>query len=662
MKRLTIVSLVAAIALPFAALADLNSTAVLSVGGTLSLATGTIGTSGGDIQFTGTTLTFQGSAEGANLGSLGSSGFNAITPDGVQDTAPLESTSAIPSTDLVAGDVFAVETNGGNGAKVLIIAVSSSSMSLQYTTYGAAASSGGGSTVGPTITSVVNNYSFIPDGFVNSGVAPGTIIAIFGTGMSAPATGTVMLQSSAGGGIPKMLGGTALSVSVGATTVTPAMYYATPSQIAAVLPSSTPTGPATLTVTYNGMTSARFVFYVVPYAVGFDTFYGAGSGLLTATNSTTGAVFNYTNSVSPGETIVLWGSGLGADTADSDTVFTDTPHAVNTALQIYIGGVQAEVLYAGSSGYPGLNQFDVVVPADAPTGCWESVVATAGTGANAVSSNFGFLPVNQGGGECIDSAFGVTGSIIGTLSGQGTVKSGEILIGQLTLTVNGAQQTTNVASADFASVSGASYGSFSGSISIGGCMVTEVINSTLAGVPAAHGLDAGTVNLMGPAGNYQLTSSEKGFNQATLPSSAITSSGGAFVFSNGSGGADVGGFTLTVNFPNPLLDWTNQSAAATVNRAEGLQVNWSGGAPGSIVSISGASLNLITGVQGIFTCLANQSSFGFLVPAYVTSILPAGRGDLTIENITDYVNFTAAGIDYGTASGVTLTSITSTYQ
>jgi hypothetical protein len=50
------------------------------------------------------------------------------------------------------------------------------------------------------------------------------------------------------------------------------------------------------------------------------------------------------------------------------------------------------------------------------------------------------------------------------------------------------------------------------------------------------------------------------------------------------------------------------------------------------------------------------------VPAYVTSILPAGRGDLTIENITDYVNFTAAGIDYGTASGVTLTSITSTYQ
>ena len=154
----------------------------------------------------------------------------------------------------------------------------------------------------------------------------------------------VTLQSSASPGIPTTLEGATLSVSVGGTTVTPAMYYATPGQIAAVLPSSTPTGPATITVSYNGATSNAFSFQVVPAALGLDTFYGTGKGLITATNTTTGALYNYTNSAKPGETIILWGSGLGADTADSDTVFTTTPHPVNTPLQVYFGGVPGTII------------------------------------------------------------------------------------------------------------------------------------------------------------------------------------------------------------------------------------------------------------------------------------------------------------------------------
>ena len=202
-----------------------------------------------------------------------------------------------------------------------------------------------------TITGITNNYSYTPAGFPNSGIAPGTIFAIFGSNMSS-APATVTLQSSAGLGIPKTLEGATLSVSVGGTTVTPAMYYATPGQIAAVLPSNTPVGAATITVSYNNETSNAFPFQVVPSAFGLDTYYGTGSGPITATNSTTGAIYTYTNSAKPGETIVLWGSVLGADTADSDTVFTSTPHAVNTPLQIYFGGVPATILYAGSSRYP----------------------------------------------------------------------------------------------------------------------------------------------------------------------------------------------------------------------------------------------------------------------------------------------------------------------
>ena len=194
-------------------------------------------------------------------------------------------------------------------------------------------------------------------------------------------------------------------MSVGGTTVQPAMYYATPGQIAAVLPSNTPTGSATITVSYNGATSNAFSFQVVPYALGINTYFGTGGGLILATD-TSGSIFTYTNSAKPGQTIVLYGSGLGADTADSDTVFTTTPHAVNTPIKIYIGGIPATILYAGSSGYPGYNQIDLTIPDNVPTSCYVGFVGVTGSGKNITTTNFGSLAISPSGGQCNDSIFG----------------------------------------------------------------------------------------------------------------------------------------------------------------------------------------------------------------------------------------------------------------
>ena len=153
----------------------------------------------------------------------------------------------------------------------------------------------------------------------------------------------------------------------------------------------------------------------------------------------------------------------------------------------------------------------------------------------------------------------------------------------------------------------------------------------------------------------------KGTYEAKLPTNAITSSGGAFTF-NGSGGADVGSFKTTVNLPNPLLNWTNQSADATINRSQGVQVNWTGGGPGTYVIIAGGSSDDTTGANGNFTCIANQSALSFTVPAYVTSTLPAGSGSLTVENVASYSTFTATGLDFGIGFGFTGAQINSTYQ
>jgi hypothetical protein len=226
-------------------------------------------------------------------------------------------------------------------------------------------------------------------------------------------------------------------------------------------------------------------------------------------------------------------------------------------------------------------------------------------------------------------------------------------------------KTDNIADADFSKTTSSTFGSSNGSFySIGSCFVSEVVSSTGGGTVTTTGLDAGSsIGLTGPAGSYTLPASTfaKGIYEASLPSTAITSSGGAFTFT-GTGGADVGSFTATVNLPNPILTWTNQSAAATITRTQGVQVNWTGGAPGTYVIISGNSLNLSAGVSGSFTCVAPQSALTFTVPSYVTLTLPAGTGSLDVENGSSFGTFTASGLDHGTTFGFTGVEINSTYQ
>jgi len=667
-RKIAAFSAITAVAflLPVAALADINSTATLSVGQSLNLDTGTTNTSGtGDITFTGTSITFIGNAKGGVIpGFTGTTSFGQLTQSLLQSLAALASPAPIPASSLTAGAtagaIIGLGTNGGNAAKLLVMAISSTSITLQYTTYGAS-STGPGT---PTVTGVTNNYSFIPAGFPNSGVTPSSIITIFGSNMAAPVTGTLTLQSSAGAGIPTTLNGTSISATVSGKTVPLGIYYATPTQIAAVLPAATPTGTGTITVTYNNVASNAFTLQVVASAFGLDTYYGTGNGLVTATDATTGALFNYTSSMSPGQTITLWGTGLGADAADSDTVFTTAPHAVNQSqVQVWIGGFQAKVLYAGSSGYPGLNQINVTIPSGV-TGCNVTVVVVV----NNVPSNFATGPFNQGGGVCSDPAFGITGSQLTNLSGQTTVKSGSVFVGQsISPNPSGVQTTNNIAFAEFQSVTGSAYGAATGSASIGSCIVTEVISLNGGGNVTSKGLDAGSVSLAGPGGaNYSLMSAAvlPGFYTAMLPASAITSSGGTYVFSwtGGSGTTAVGASTATVNLPNPILSWTNQSVGATVARSQGVLVTWTGGAPGTFVYIAGNSMNSTTGASGSFVCYAPQSALQFMVPSYVTETLPAGTGMLTVENLTSYTTFTAPNLDYGIGFGFTSVAINSTYQ
>jgi hypothetical protein len=173
-------------------------------------------------------------------------------------------------------------------------------------------------------------------------------------------------------------------------------------------------------------------------------------------------------------------------------------------------------------------------------------------------------------------------------------------------------------------------------------------------------MDPGTVTMTGPVGGTvtlaQLLASS-GIYFAQLAAGAIPSTGGTFTF-HGTGGTTapiVGAFTAAVTLSNPLLNWTNSSAAATVTRSQGLGVSWTGGASGTYVVISGSSSATVAGqsVSGGYSCFAPQSAFQFTVPSYVLAILPAGSGNTTVSGFTNYQSFTAPNLDIGTAFGAT---------
>jgi len=649
-----------ALIFPVAALADFTGTQTLTTGGitTLDLDTGVAGASGGDILWTGSGISMQGNAMELNL--TANSGFSGPSGLSLLDQSLLTqfgsySSSPIPLGALTVNNIFAVHTNDGNYAAFVATAQSGSSITLQFVTFAGAAPTR------PTITAVLNNYGLIPSGFTNSGIAPGTLFIIQGYGL-ASATSVSSLESTTGGSVlPTTLNAASVSVTVGNVTVAPAFYYAENIQLALVLPSGTPIGQGTVTVTYNGQTSAPFYFNVVASALGFAAYYGTGSGLAHAQDLNYG-YFNYGSSIPPNTTIRLIGSGLGADpdpARDTQYVTPSAADAIDALAHVYVGGIDAAIVYQGPEGYPGLDEIDITIPPAAPAGCFISVVGVTAAG---VPTNFLTLPI--GTGECQDS-LGYTGTTIAGLIGNTTVN-----FGSLSLTYSpplassgiGTQAYTQ-ASAEFLSESGSAFGANGGFVSAGSCIANESLTSTTtsAGTP----LNAGTITVNDPNGvaAVALASQGSGIYGAQLPAGFLTEAGGTFQITAiaGTPAPAVGAFNTSVNFPTPLLNWTNQAADATVVRSQGVTVTWSGGASGTYVFISGASSS--GPASSSFICFAPVAAGTFTVPAYVLATLPASTsGSLEIVNQTAPQTFTATGLNYAYATGEVGYNNNATYQ
>lgn len=106
----------------------------------------------------------------------------------------------------------------------------------------------------------------------NSGIAQGSMFVVKGAGL-----GPASLVVAKSFPLLTTMAGTSVTVSVGGANVNALIYYTSDNQVAAILPSSTPTGGGTVAVTYKGQTAYAMIA-VVASNVGVFTVNQGGTG------------------------------------------------------------------------------------------------------------------------------------------------------------------------------------------------------------------------------------------------------------------------------------------------------------------------------------------------------------------------------------------------
>lgn len=531
---------------------------------------------------------------------------------------------------------------------------------------------------GPSIASpgVYNSASYILSTFPNGGIAQGSIFVVFGSGLG---PSTIVYNSS----LPYQtsLGGTSITVTVTSTNMACFMFYTSAGQVAAILPSGTPVGTGTITVTYNGATSNAVPIKVVKNALGLFTRNQQGSGPAVVQDSNNN-YNSYINAFQPSETVTFWGTGLGP-ISGSDATTPPSGNLPGTTVTANIGGQNAVVQYAGRSGYAGEDQINVTIPGGV-SGCFVPVYFTV----NGVASNFVMIAVGSSGAVCSDPNLFTTADLQNITNYQ-NLRVGDIVLEQYSLAISGlpisiAPEENENGTGSFGNFSAAtllsSIGGLDPAVAISqGCMVYQFgTGESFLDPVLPKGLDAGqALNVTGPNGTKQIARTSTG-NYATQ-FVAPTLSGaapadflvpGTYTLDNGTGGADVGAFKVSITIP-PIVTWSNRSAISTVPRTQPLTITWTGGPANGNVYIAGisplnanASTNSYSGA-GEFICLAPSSAGTFTVPAAVLSALPPsatlsgpgysiGAGIIVVSSEAGSSQTTVAGLDVfgaGASSG-----------
>lgn len=505
----------------------------------------------------------------------------------------------------------------------------------------------------------VNSASYRIPGSSGAGVAQGSMFAVFGRGL-----GPSVVASATQFPLTTSLRGTSVTVTVGGVSAAALILFTYQTQVNAVLPSTTPVGNGTITVTYNGQTSAPAPIQVVASAFGFYTFDSSGWGQAIALNLS-GQQNTIIQTFHPGDWGSLWGTGLGA-IASSDAVAPpvgDLPGEI----RVYVGNTAATVNYHGRAGCcSGLDQINFQIPAGVQ-GCHVPIAVQAG----GTLSNVATIAVSASGQTCSDSVMGQ--DLVNKLASGQNATFGYVRLENLNAPFDPSQAyraNMDFGFATFSRYTPQTAGLAEYGVSSGYCVAVDSSNwRSVRGYPtlvdsSLAQLDTGlALTLQGqgtmPISQTYLAGYYFGQLNATVP--RFLWSGLSYSVS-GAGGKDIGAFSATETTSIPSVDFTNIGRSQSLSRSADLVVQWSGGDPGmqnGQVTIGGYSYrNSNADNWAMFQCTAPLSAKTLTIPGWILAALPPSgtgqNGTLTyplgwiwIGQYSNPVTFQAPGLDRG---------------
>ncbi len=322
------------------------------------------------------------------LGSGGTYQFKAVYPG--NGLSPLNAITTPPtsnnfSLNLTAGTFsFSLIPTGGSPVQFFDLTGSIFYNPATASCTGVSASACGvagvGQSQGGTITGPVSG-SFDTTPVVNSvisasaygafaAIAPATWIEIYGTNLATTAQQGWTGADFNGANAPSALGGTTVTVAGKPAFID----YVSPHQVNVQVPSGIPTGKQQVVVTTFGGPSIGTTVTVNTVEAGMlaPPVFQLPAGQYIVALFPNGATYvlppGVTSAVptaraKPGDTIMLYGIGFGTVTPNINAGVLVQQSNNLQGLQVFIGGAQAAVQFAGLvQGYLGLYQFNVVVP------------------------------------------------------------------------------------------------------------------------------------------------------------------------------------------------------------------------------------------------------------------------------------------------------------
>jgi uncharacterized protein (TIGR03437 family) len=228
------------------------------------------------------------------------------------------------------------------------------------------------------------------------------------------------------------LGGVSVQIRSGDVTTAGLMLRASWDFVSALVPSATPLGDATVTVTYRGRSTAPLPIRIVSTSVGIRTRNQQGSGAAIAyhappgTMLSPGITFSSPNTLSqaakPGQLVAMQATGFGPVTFDETQNLSQD---LDVAAEVIVGNLPATVM--GKLRFAtGQDVILFQVPENVPEGCYVPVVVRAG----GVTSNVASISIASSGGACSDPG-GLSASDIEAAQKAGQFNFGMVFLQHL---------------------------------------------------------------------------------------------------------------------------------------------------------------------------------------------------------------------------------------